>query len=118
MFTEFLKNIGLCPNLVKSNNLPEIDQFQATEFFKDENGMILADFDVFARSQGNPELQAKIREYLVEQDVHGFDSSVSDEDVFNQLSSKYESTQSILDRVKARIIQLRAAPVEKKTADE
>ena len=42
MFTEFLKNIGLCPNLVKSNNLPEIDQFQATEFFKDENGMILA----------------------------------------------------------------------------
>lgn len=106
---DFIKNVGLNPPLVKAIPLPDVDQFQASEFFEDENHMKLCDFDVFARAQNNVELQNKIRQQMIETDVKGFDSSVSDDEVFSQISSKYDSTTSILDRVKARIVELRSA---------
>lgn len=106
---DFIKNVGLNPPAVKSSFLPEVDQFAGSEFFEDENHMRLCDFDVFARSQNDVELQNKIRQYMVESDVKGFDESVSDDEVFEQISSKYDSGQTILDRVKARIVELRSA---------
>ena len=110
---DFTKNVGINPGMVNQGHLPECDQFPGTEFFQDDNGMMLADFDVFARSQADPELQKKIRQYMVEQDVRGFDPETSDEDVFNSIQTKYDSNQGLLDQIKNRIRELRANPPQK-----
>ena len=41
---DFTKNVGINPGMVNQGHLPECDQFPGTEFFQDDNGMMLADF--------------------------------------------------------------------------
>lgn len=104
---------GVSPTLRKGKAFPKPDQFCSTDFFK-EGGLKLRDFNVFAKAAADPELQMKLREYIIENDVQGFDSSVSDDDVFNSIQSKYDSTSQILARVKERISYLRDHPEEEK----
>lgn len=88
-----------------------VDQFTSTEFFQ-EDGMELRDFSVFAKSEASPELHEKIKEYLIENQITSFPSDISDDDVFAQIKSKYDSTTSILSRLKGRIAELRSKPSE------
>lgn len=86
----------------------KVDQFTSSEFFTAENGLELSDVMVFAKSQADPELRKRLETYLVEQDVAGFDDSVSDDDVFNAVENKYFSARDVLDKIKGRISELRA----------
>lgn len=100
----------------RTNKKFDVDQFSASEFFT-FNGLRLRDFDVFARAQSDPELQVKIKEHLIETDVLGFDSSVSDEEVLASIQNKYDSTTHILARVNDRISQLRLSQSDKPVDD-
>lgn len=88
----------------------KVDQFSTLDFFKDSSGMRLNDYNVFARSAADPELQAKIREHMLETEVSGYDSSVTDDEILSQLMSKYESADTLLERV---ISKVRSLPEEK-----
>lgn len=93
------------------NLISGIDKFLSSEFFF-ENGAEIRDVDVYAKSSSDPELRSKITEYLIENDVQGFDESVSDEEVFEQISSKYDSRQSILAKISNRLRELRTPKVD------
>lgn len=81
-----------------------------SEFFVGDSGLH-SDFAVFARSDNNPELRESMRQYMIEQDVKGFDSSVPDEEVFDKIQDKYQTSNSLLARIKSRIGELRQAEV-------
>lgn len=89
------------------------DQFTSSEFFTDEvTGFELRDYSVFAKSQADPVLRDKVKEYLIENDVKNANADLDDDQVFGQIVSKYDSTTSILQRVKNRIAELRSKPVD------
>ena len=118
IFTENAPRTALRPRIARSSKLPRADQFCASEFFK-EGGLRLRDVNVFAKAASNPELQSKINEYMIENEVKGFDSSVSDDEVFNQIQSRYESRDTLLARIRNRISELRlTAPIEKEEASK
>lgn len=97
----------------KTVALPECDQFTATEFFRDSAGMELADYVVYARASGNPELRAKIEEYLTKVgDSAEFDSSVSDSDVFASIDKARNDFQTQLSAIYTRIKELSAPKSE------
>lgn len=80
------------------------DNLFASEFFADKNGLRLRDYSVFANASGNPELQRKLQEYMIEADIRGgYDSSKDDESVLQELVTKYESADSILNRVVSKV---------------
>lgn len=87
-----------------SNN---IDQFGSTDFFKADSGLELCDFNVFAKQSADPAFREKMEKYMVENEVKGFDPSVSDEDVFKSIESKYLTKQNILSDLRDRINTLR-----------
>lgn len=93
------------------------DQFTSTEFFIDEvSGFELRDYSVFAKSQADPVLRDKVKEYLIVNDIRSANSELDDDQVFGQIVSKYDSTTSILQRVKNRINELRSKPKETPSA--
>lgn len=91
------------------NLLPSVDQFSSSEFFFSDSGTLLRDVDVHVRLTSSPELQAKLNEFLIEQEVISFDSSISDDDVFKTLSSRYGSKYEALRAIDGRIAEIRAA---------
>lgn len=98
-----------------ANMIDGIDKFLSSEFFF-ENGAEIRDVRVFAKTNENPELRDKVLEYLVENEVKGFDESVSDDEVFEQINSKYDNKQSILARISNRISELRKQSADEKSA--
>lgn len=106
-----------CHNVSSHSGKFEVDQFQSSEFFFD-NGVPLRDYQVTDLATGDPVLAQKMREYLVENDVKAFDTSVSDDDVFNSLQSKYLSSSSILSSIKSRIRELRNNPVVESASED
>lgn len=90
-------------------NLPAVDQFEASSFFKTEFGTRLSDTQVFAKLDSNPELRDKMREYLIERDVKGFDMSVSDDEVLSSLKNRYSSRYDALRDIENRISEIREA---------
>lgn len=84
-----------------------IDQFGSSDFFKADSGLELCDFNVFAKQSADPAFREKMEKYMIENEVQGFDPSVSDEDVFNSIESKYLTKQNILADLRNRISTLR-----------
>lgn len=84
----------------------EIDQFSVSEFFKDDLKKEVRDYHVMMNA--SPEVREKMLEYMVINDIKGFDTDVSDEEVLKSIRSKYEgSTSSVLRSIDARINELR-----------
>lgn len=96
----------------------KIDPFVNSDFYKDDCGLERSDVHVFAQASNDPELREKIQQYLVENDVKGFDENVSDEDVFKSIESKYLTKQKILSDLGDRISQLRADEAQKAAEKE
>lgn len=108
MKLSFIKKRSVAPivaSVLDSEKLPVPDQFPASEFFF-ENGKLLSDVNVVSKLSDSPELQSKLREYMVEQDVSNFDDTKSDEEVFNALSSQYKSKYEILRDLEAKESEL------------
>lgn len=101
--------LAVKPVILKKSPEFVVDQFQSTEFFYDD-GMEIRDYAVFAKSQADPVLREKMREYLVENDVKSLDPSIDDDAAFATIQSKYDSMSNILSRVKDRINELRSIP--------
>lgn len=88
----------------------EIDQFNVSEFFKDDLNKEVRDYHVMMNA--TPEVREKMLEYMVINDVKGFDTDVSNDDVLKSIHSKYEnSTSSVLRSIDARINELRSQEV-------
>lgn len=88
----------------------EVDQFNVSEFFKDDLNKEVRDYHVMMNA--SPEVREKMLEYMVINDVKGFDADVSNEDVMKSIHSKYEgSTSSVLRSIDARINELRSQEV-------
>lgn len=100
---------GVTSPCFDENLLPSVDQFSSSEFFFSDSGTLLRDVDVHVRLASSPELQAKLNEFLIEQEVISFDSSISDDDVFKTLSSRYGSKYDALRAIDGRIAEIRAA---------
>lgn len=90
-----------------------IDQLPASEYFHNGVGLELSDVNVFMRLSDSPEFREKLQKYLVENEVTGFDPSVSDDEVLSHLESKYLTRQQILSDIGDRISVLRSADAQK-----
>lgn len=100
--------------VAKSIDNKVVDNFSNTEFFF-AGGLRLRDFDVFARSDKNPELRQKLTEYLIESEVLSSDNSgKTDEEILDSMEARF-SPQAAYDAVKARYFAKRAE--EKKAAE-
>lgn len=88
----------------------EVDQFPVSEFFSNELGKEKKDIEVMQNS--SPEVREKMQEYIIANEVKGFDPSVSDDEVLSSIHSKYDnSLSSILGAIDRRISELRANDV-------
>lgn len=108
MKLSFIRKGVVVPKSVVSSDaekLPIPDQFPASEFFY-KDGKLLSDFNVVSNLSDSPELQAKLREYLVEQDVSNFDPSKTDDEVFASLASQYKSKYDILRDLERKEVEL------------
>lgn len=83
-----------------------VDQFEASEFFE-EDTIPVSDIRVFANSQSNPELAARIREGLIEREIDTFGDDVSSEDILDNMSSRYLTSDTLLSIVKDKIFKTR-----------
>lgn len=104
-------NTGVCKTPISLVGKKfEIDQFNCSEFFKDDLNKEVRDYHVMMNA--SPEVREKMLEYMVINDVKGFDTDVSNDDVLKSIHSKYEnSTSSILRSIDARINELRSQEV-------
>lgn len=88
----------------------EIDQFSVSDFFKDDLYKEKRDYNVMMNA--SPEVREKLLEYLMINDIKGFDTDVSNEEVLKSIHSKYEgSTSSVLRSIDARINELRSQEI-------
>lgn len=97
---------AVCGDPAKDTPLPAVDQFAASEFFFGPDGSIISDVNVMVRLEGNPELQQKLRQYLVEKDIQSFDESTPDKEIFDSLSSQYKSKYDVLRDIEIRTHEL------------
>ena len=87
--------------IMRSVVLPEVDNFTNTEFFF-KGGFRLRDIDVFARADSNPELRRKVNEYIIERDIVSSSSDLSEEQILENLETKY-NVNTALQAVRGRI---------------
>lgn len=95
----------------------QIDQFQSSDFFKSDNGMEISDINVYAKSQSDAELREKMEKYLIENEIKGFDESVSNDEVFEKIQSKYLTRQKILSDIDKQIDFLRTKEIQDKAKE-
>lgn len=98
------RQIGAAAPVITGNDFPAVDQFCVSDFFTD-GGLMLKDVDVFARADTNPELRAKINQYMIENEVKGLSDEMDVDDAFDAVEERL-SLGSALAAVKSRLSEL------------
>lgn len=95
----------------------QVDQFTSSEFFIDsKEGVIYSDIQVSLRSDSSPELKEKLKEYLVKNEIAN-NEGLSDEEILNNISSKYEDRYSAMQRLAKKTLELQKAELEAHKAE-
>lgn len=102
-------NISIRPRSPRGQNLEcVIDQFEGNDFYF-KNSIPQSDRKVFLASSSSPELREKIAETIVKNDVASM-SNLSDDEILQNISSKYEDRYTMFNRIAQREIELKNNP--------
>lgn len=101
----------------RSENITEsIDQFPATEFFRDKLGNPIPAHIVGMNLQSNPELKEKVAQYIVQNEIQS--SDLSEEEIMTNIQQRYEDKYSLIKRLSEKSLELRKKEIEAKVDNE